>query len=83
VISVTRLNGTEVVVNADLIETVEASPPDTLITLVDGKQYVVHDTTAEVVERIRLFRAAIIRQVDAPPTAPPAALYVLPRTSEQ
>jgi flagellar protein FlbD len=82
VISVTRLNGTEVIVNADLIETVEASPPDTVITLVDGKKYVVHDTSDEVVERIRLFRAAIIRQVDEPRIAAPARLYAMPRASD-
>jgi flagellar protein FlbD len=84
VICVTRLNGTEVVVNADLIETVEATP-ETVITLVDGKQYFVIDTTEQVVERIRLFRAAVIRDVDEPQVAPPAppTLYVLPRTSDQ
>ncbi len=34
-IVVHRLSGAEVVVNADLVETVEANP-DTVITLVDG-----------------------------------------------
>ena len=76
-ISVTRLNGSEIVVNADLIETVEATP-DTVITLVDGKKYVVHETTEEVVERIRMFRAAILRRVDDPQVASAAELYVLP-----
>lgn len=76
-IAVTRLNGSEIVVNADLIETVEATP-DTVITLVDGKKYVVHESSAEVVERIRLFRAAILRRVDDPATANAAELYVLP-----
>ncbi|MEY2470993.1 MAG: flagellar protein FlbD [Actinomycetota bacterium] len=81
-ICVTRPNGTEVVVNADLIETVEATP-ETVITLVDGKKYVVIDTTEQVVERIRLFRAAVIRDVDEPRVASPTPLYVLPRTSDQ
>jgi flagellar protein FlbD len=77
VISVTRLNGTEIVVNADLIETIEATP-DTVITLVDGKKYVVHEKTDEVVERIRMFRAAILRRVDDPHVAAAAEIYVLP-----
>jgi flagellar protein FlbD len=77
VILVTRLNGTEVVVNADLIETVEAAE-GTLITLVDGKQYVVRETTDEVVARIRSFRAAIVRGTDDPAPQPSAQLYVLP-----
>lgn len=77
-ISVTRLNGSELVVNADLIETLEAAP-DTVITLVDGKKYVVHESTDEVVDRIRDFRATILRRVDDSVNAvPTAALYVLP-----
>ena len=76
---VTRLNGTEIVVNADLIETVE-STPDTVLTLVDGKKYVVHETAREVVERIQADRASTLALVDAPlqPPAPSANLYVLP-----
>lgn len=80
-ISVTRLNGSEIVVNADLIETVEATP-DTVITLVDGKKYVVGQTTDEVVERIRQFRAAILRRVDDPHASEAAELYVFPQGRE-
>ena len=81
---VTRLNGTEIVVNADLIETVE-STPDTVLTLVDGKKYVIHEPAAEVVRRIQNYRASILTMIDGPlepVTAPPkgeAALYVLPQ----
>ena len=56
---VTRLNGSEIVVNADLIETVE-STPDTVVTLVDGKKYVVHESARDIVERVRAYRAAIL-----------------------
>lgn len=80
-ISVTRLNGSEIVVNADLIETVEATP-DTVITLVDGKKYVVAQTTDEVVERIRHFRASILRRVDDPRATEAAELYVFPHGHE-
>lgn len=79
-ISVTRLNGTEIVVNADLIETVEATP-DTVITLVDGKKYVVNESSDEVVDRIRLFRASILRRVDDP-SSNAAELYVFPQGNE-
>ena len=54
---VTRLNGTEMVVNADLLESIE-STPDTVLTLVDGKRYVISESAAEVVERVRRFRAS-------------------------
>ena len=54
-----RLNGTEIGVNADLIERVE-STPDTVITLIDGTKYVVAEPAAEVVARIVDFRARIL-----------------------
>ncbi len=77
---VTRLNGTEMVVNADLIETVE-STPDTVLTLVDGKKYVVHESPRQVVERIRSYRASILSVLDGHETEPAPShpsLYVLP-----
>ncbi len=54
-----RLNGTEIGVNADLIERVE-STPDTVLTLIDGTKYVVAEPAAEVVARIVDFRARIL-----------------------
>ena len=51
-IIVTRLNGTEIVVNADLIETIE-STPDTIVTLVDGTRYLVEEHPREIIERIK------------------------------
>jgi flagellar protein FlbD len=84
VIWVTRLNGTEMVINSDLVESIE-STPDTVLMLVDGKRYVVSESAAEVVTRIRAFRASILAHLDQPAAAPPAPapgsapnLYVLP-----
>ena len=45
--------------NADLIETVEAMP-DTVITLVDGRRVVVADEPDEIVARVIGFRAALL-----------------------
>ena len=50
-IIVTRLNGTEIVVNADLIETIEATP-DTVVTLVDGTRYLVEENPTTIIERV-------------------------------
>jgi flagellar protein FlbD len=47
-ITVTRLNGTRVTVNALLIEIIEETP-DTIITLTTGKKLVVTEKTAEVI----------------------------------
>ncbi len=54
-ITVTRFNGSVFVVNSDLIETIEATP-DTVITLVTGKKYVVQEKVEEVIEKIIEFR---------------------------
>lgn len=47
-ITVTRLNGTPIVVNAELIRSVEESP-DTVITLINGDHIVVGEPMAEIV----------------------------------
>ncbi len=49
-IRVTRLNGKEIVVNAELIRYVEQTP-DTLITLINGDRLLVKEKMDEVVER--------------------------------
>jgi flagellar protein FlbD len=49
-ISVTRLNSKPIVVNADLIRSVEANP-DTTITMINGDHIIVLETMEEVVHR--------------------------------
>jgi len=49
-IKVTRLNGKEFVVNAELIQYVEATP-DTVITLVNHEKLVVKEPVDEIVRR--------------------------------
>ena len=49
-ISVTRLNNQPLVLNADLIKTVE-STPDTLITLVNGDRMMVKESMEEIVRK--------------------------------
>jgi len=56
VIRTTRLNKTEIVLNADLIEVIEATP-DTVITLIDGTRFVVREAPDELVYRIQQYRA--------------------------
>lgn len=48
-ITVTRLNGKKLVVNAELIRTVEANP-DTTITLINGDHILVQESMAQVIE---------------------------------
>jgi flagellar protein FlbD len=58
-IIVTRLHGASVAVNCDLLERVEATP-ETVLTLVDGSRYVVRESVAEIVEKVRAFRASVV-----------------------
>jgi flagellar protein FlbD len=51
VISVTRLNGKPIVVNADLIRTVESNP-DTTIQLVNGERIIVRESMQDVVRLV-------------------------------
>lgn len=49
-IVVTRLKGEPMVINAELIKTIE-STPDTMITLINGEHIVVQEPVEEVVRR--------------------------------
>lgn len=57
-IKVTRLNGKEYYINFDLIETIEETP-DTVITLRDGKKYVVLENVEEIIQRIIDFKRKV------------------------
>ncbi len=54
-ITVTRLDGAELVVNAELIELVEATP-DTHLTLTDGRKLIVKESPDVVVARVIAYR---------------------------
>ncbi|MEX2254421.1 MAG: flagellar FlbD family protein [Acidimicrobiia bacterium] len=58
-ITLTRLNGPQFALNCDLIERIDATP-DTIVTLVDGKRYVVTEPVEVVIDRIRLARSGLI-----------------------
>lgn len=60
-ITVTRLPGSVFALNSDLIERVDATP-DTVITLVDGKKYVVRESLKDVVAAICAYRGATIAE---------------------
>ncbi|MDE5823472.1 MAG: flagellar FlbD family protein [Lachnospiraceae bacterium] len=54
-IEVTKINGTKLLVNTNLIETVEETP-DTVITLTDGKKVIVKESRHEVRNLVKLTR---------------------------
>lgn len=46
-IQITRLNGKQIMINAELIESVEETP-DTVITLTNGKKFVAKEQVSEI-----------------------------------
>ncbi len=54
-IKVTRLNGQQIVINADLIEFVEEIP-DTIISLTTGKKIMVKENVDDIIEKVIEFR---------------------------
>jgi len=65
-IKLTRLNESEVVVNAEMIEFVEAIQ-DTILSLVSGKKIMVSESVDEVIERVSVYR----RRCNEPPLSSP------------
>jgi flagellar protein FlbD len=57
-VKLSRINGEEVTVNAELIETVEASH-DTIVSLTTGKRLIVVDTVDQVIEKVMAYRRSI------------------------
>lgn len=57
-ITVRRLNGKPITINALLIETIEDTP-DTVITLTTGKKFLVLDEVSEVIRLVQNFLSAI------------------------
>jgi flagellar protein FlbD len=58
VITIHRLNGDEMTLNAELILTVEATP-DTLISMVDKRRILVAESVGEIVDAVMDYRRLI------------------------
>ena len=57
-IEVTRLKGAKIIINAELIETVEETP-DTVITLTSGKKFIVSETSREITDLVINYKRKI------------------------
>ncbi len=62
-IEILKLNNQKVMLNADLIETLE-STPDTIITLYTGKKIMVRDSVEEIVRKVMEYKKTIGAQVN-------------------
>jgi len=61
-IEVTRLNGTPMLLNSDLIKIAESSP-DTMLTLIQGEKLIVRESCAEIHQRVLAYRAQLLAEV--------------------
>jgi len=57
-IKVTRLNDSELVINTDLIEFMEAIP-DTIISLTTGKKIMVRETVDDIIDKVEDYKRRI------------------------
>lgn len=64
-IIVRRLNGERFGVNAEHIERVEETP-DTVLTLIEGKKYLIRESLEEVIGLVIAYRASVLRISYAP-----------------
>ena len=78
-ITLTRLSGSVFVLNSDLIERID-STPDSVVTLIDGKKYVVRESLEAIIDAVRAYRGEVVAfgsqladagPGQAPPTPPP------------
>ena len=81
-IRLTRLNNQQLVLNSDLIKSVE-NAPDTVLTLVTGEKIIVRESTGQVLDLVIAFRRAILAGL-APTVAnlPTVSLPELPRAAK-
>ncbi len=61
-VTLTRLDGSSVVINAEIIEMLE-STPDTIITLTNGKKYLVKEPSEEVVKKVLDYRQQTLKNL--------------------
>ena len=59
IIKLNKIGGQEIVVNAELIETIK-STPDTIITLTTDKKILVNESVDEVIDKVIQYRRKIL-----------------------
>lgn len=57
-ITVTKLNDKEVIINSDFIELIESNP-DTMITMTTARKIIVKETIEELIEKITTYKKII------------------------
>lgn len=61
-VDLTKMNGKEITINAELIEAIEETP-DTVVTLTGGKKIIVKESRQEVKNLVILYKREILRGI--------------------
>ena len=72
-IRLTRLNGSSIALNSDLIKFVE-NAPDTVITLINGEKMIVRESTEELIRKLVEFRRTVLAGLPSTGTDQNAAI---------
>lgn len=67
-VKLTKRDGSEIYINAEIIESIEETP-DTHLTLLNGNRHLVCESATEIIEKIVEFKASILHR--ALPKSPP------------
>ena len=62
-IEITKLNGTRILINPDMIEIIE-STPDTVISLTTGRKIIVKESRQEINNLVKSYRKEISASTD-------------------
>ena len=62
-IEITKLNGTRILINPDLMEIIE-STPDTVISLTTGRKIIVKESRQEINNLVKSYRKEISASTD-------------------
>lgn len=65
-IALTRLNGQPVTINAELIESLESAPNQTVVQLATNNRYVVREHVDEIVEKVIQYRRKVNSESKVP-----------------
>ena len=71
-IEASRLDGSRLIINAELIEIIEVTP-DTVISLVSNKKLVVRESAEELVRRVIEYKQHILAGIETIPAESAAA----------
>lgn len=63
-IRLTRLNGQEIVLNAELIESLEQQVSNTVVSLANGNKVLVKDTVEEIINKVIGYRGLVSAEAE-------------------